>query len=121
MPVVRTFDKAVADIPRTAYNWHNGIEATGEDISARAMMEYFKPLMTGWRNKTKAVRLAGFSPDPLFSFILRDVQEAGFPAVLGSLKGTGCTFPMQPTSSPFVVPVRNNSCLIDRVHSFSGV
>ena len=34
-------------------------EATGEDISTRAMMEYFKPLMAGWKNKTKAARLAG--------------------------------------------------------------
>jgi len=30
-----------------------------EDISTRAMMEYFKPLMSWLRNKTKAARSAG--------------------------------------------------------------
>jgi hypothetical protein len=34
-------------------------EATGEDISTRAMMEYFKPLMAGSKNKTRAARSAG--------------------------------------------------------------
>src|ERR1700730_5691606 len=39
----------------------------------------------------------------------------------GNLKGAGCTFVMQPVSSPFVVPVLNKACLMERVQSFSGV
>jgi serine/threonine protein kinase len=35
--------------------------------------------------------------------------------------GRGWTFVMQLASSPLVVPVRNNSSLIDRVQLFSGV
>jgi hypothetical protein len=40
-------------LTETAYNWHNGIEATGEDISTRAMMEYFKPLMSWLEEQNK--------------------------------------------------------------------
>jgi hypothetical protein len=36
------------------------------------------------------------------------------PDFVGSLNGRGWTFAMQLASSPLVVPVRDNSCLIDR-------
>jgi hypothetical protein len=38
-----------------------------------------------------------------------------------ALNGTGCTFVIQPVSSPWVVPVRKNWLLMDRVQAFSGV
>ena len=60
------------------------------------------------------------SLQPNLAVSLRKLHGS-FDALAGSLKGEGCTFVMQPTSSPWVVPFRNNSCLMDRVQPFSGV
>jgi hypothetical protein len=42
-------------------------EATGEDISTRAMMQYFKPLMS-WLEETKAARWLGVKSQGTYLF-----------------------------------------------------
>jgi peptidyl-dipeptidase A len=42
-------------------------ETTGEDISTRAMMQYFKPLMS-WLEETKAARWLGVKSQGAYLF-----------------------------------------------------